>query len=94
MKIESIQKGMVVGIALLIGIAVCVSLWFFLREQPSRALPAHESASREPQSVFPTDNKSLTENETSCNRLQVPMKNRWIAMKELHGTLKVILCPC
>ena len=62
MKTESIRKGMVVGIALLIGIAVCVSVWFFLWKQPSRALPTHESASREPQSVFPTDNKSLTEN--------------------------------
>ncbi len=69
MKTESIRKGMVVGSALLIGIAVCVSVWFFLREQQSRDLPVHEKASREPQSVFPTENGLPTENR---NGLQSP----------------------
>lgn len=32
MKIELIRKVMVVGIAMLIGVAVCVSVWFLLRE--------------------------------------------------------------
>ena len=38
MKIEIVRKVMVVGIALLIGVAVCVSVWLFLREHKGREL--------------------------------------------------------
>ena len=38
MKIEIVRKVMVVGIALLIGGAVCVSVWLFLREHKGREL--------------------------------------------------------
>ena len=37
MKTESIRKAMVVGIAVLIGVSVCVSVWFFLREHKDKS---------------------------------------------------------
>lgn len=38
MKTESVREVMRVGCALLIGIAICVSVWFFLREHKAREL--------------------------------------------------------
>ena len=46
-----------VFIVLLIGIAVCVSVWFFLKEHKNRGLPTHENSSREHQSGAPTNNR-------------------------------------
>ncbi len=44
MKIERIRKVVLVGSAFLIGIAVCVSVWFFLREHKVRALLTYEKS--------------------------------------------------
>ena len=38
MKIEIVRKVMVVGIALLIGVVLCVSVWLFLRDHKGREL--------------------------------------------------------
>ena len=38
MKTEFVRKTMVVGLALSMGLATCVSVWFFLREHKERAL--------------------------------------------------------
>ncbi len=46
-----------VFIVLLIGIAVCVSVWFFLKEHKNRGLPTHENSSREHQSGAPINNR-------------------------------------
>ena len=46
MKTELIRKVMVVGSAMLIGIAVCVSVWFFLREHKERVLQEQSRPTR------------------------------------------------
>ena len=43
--------------ALLIGIAVCVSVWFSLKEHKNRGIPTQENSSREHQSGAPINNK-------------------------------------
>ena len=57
MKTKLIRKMMLVGSALLIGIAVCTSVWFFLSEHKDRGSPTHENSSGEPQSGFPINNR-------------------------------------
>ena len=48
---------MLVGSALLIGVAVCTSVWFFLSEHKDRGSPAHENSSSLPRSEFPINNR-------------------------------------
>ncbi len=57
MKTKLIRKTMLVGSVLLIAIAVCTSVWFFLSEHKDRGSPTHENSSREPQSGFPINNR-------------------------------------
>ena len=58
MKIKSMLTNSVyVFSALLIGIAVCVSVWFSLKEHKDRGIPTHENSSREHQSGFPINNR-------------------------------------
>lgn len=58
MKIKSMLTNSVyVFSALLIGIAVCVLVWFSLKEHKNRGIPTHENASREHQPGVPINNK-------------------------------------
>ena len=58
MKIKSMLTNSVyVFSALLIGIAVCVSVWFFLKEHKDRGIPTHKNSSREHQSGIPINNR-------------------------------------
>ena len=68
MKIELIRKVMVVGISLLIGIAICVSVWFFLRDDKAREL---QGQSR------PTgfNNEIAADNQTTLQSFQKSAEN-------------------
>ena len=84
MKTESVRKMILVSSALLVGIAVCMSVWFFLREHRARTLLAREYPSREQQSLFPTNNGLTTENrkamQSSPNPDEEPLdRNKKIA---------------
>ncbi len=57
MKIELIRKVMVVGVAMLIGIAVCVSVWFLLREHKAIELQSQGRPTRFNHEIA-TDNKT------------------------------------
>ena len=58
MKIKSMLTNSVyVFSALLIGIAVCVLVWFSLKEHKNRGIPTHENASREHQPGVPINNR-------------------------------------
>ena len=72
MKTASIRKGMLVGIALLIGIGVCVSVWFFLWEHRLRDIPEREHSSGEQQSLFPAGNRLTTENRNALQSTSNP----------------------
>ena len=77
MKTESIRKVILVGSILLVGVAVCVSVWFFLRMHKTRDLPTREYSSREQQSLFPINNGLATENrntlQSSLNSDEEPL---------------------
>ena len=68
MKIELIRKVMVVGLALLMGIAVCVSVWFFLSEHKAREL---QEQSRPPR----PNNKIAADNPPPRQPSQTPAGN-------------------
>ena len=74
MKTELIRKVILVGSALLVGITVCVSVWFFLREHRARALLTREYLSREQQSLFPTNNGLTTENRKAMQSTPNPVE--------------------
>ena len=58
MKTKSMLRNSVyVFSALLIGIAVCVLVWFSLKEHKNRGIPTHENSSREHQSGGPITNR-------------------------------------
>ena len=58
MKIELIRKVMVVGIVMLIGIAVCVSVWFLLREHKAMEFQGQNRPTR-------SNNEIATDNQTA-----------------------------
>ena len=74
MKTELIRKVILVGSALLVGITVCVSVWFFLREYKARAVLTREYLSREQQSLFPTNNGLTTENRKAMQSTPNPVE--------------------
>ena len=58
MKIKSrLTNSVYVFSALLIGIAVCVLVWFSLKEHENRGIPTHANSSREHQSGVPINNR-------------------------------------
>ena len=72
MKIELIRKVMVVGIAMLIGIVVCVSVWFLLREHKAMEFQRQSRPTR-------SNNEIATDNQTT---LQLSQKSAGNPNKE------------
>ena len=68
MKFELIRKVMVVGGVMLIGIAICVSVWFLLREHKERQLQ------RQSRLIHP-NNKIAADNHLSLPPSQKPARN-------------------
>lgn len=63
MKTEFVRKTMVVGLALSMGLATCVSVWFFLREHKERALQGPRPPTR-------SDNEIAAGNQISLQTSQ------------------------
>lgn len=76
MKVESTRKVVIVCSAVLIGIAICVSVWFFLQEYKVRSLLVGERPSVEHQSAFPTTNKITGDKRNAPQQAQNPDGNQ------------------
>ena len=66
MKIELIRKVMVVGIAMLIGIAVCVSVWFLLREHKAMEFQRKNRLTRSNTEIGADNQRSLQPSQRSA----------------------------
>ncbi len=76
MKAKSTRKVVLVCSAVLIGIAVCVSVWFMLREHRVRSLLANGRPGMEHQSVFHATNEIVGDSRNTPQQGQQPDGNQ------------------
>lgn len=76
MEAKSSRKAVLVGSAVLIGITMCVSVWFVLREHKVRSLLVGKRSGIEHRSLSPTTNKIIVDKRNALQQGQNPDENQ------------------